>query len=163
MATKGRGRDDSTRPGREGGMRLVIVGAALSNPNVNTRRNPLAQEDLEEFSDATRSTDAVINLAAICNPSEFKFNPINAIRTNFLEPVRIVDVCAEQRKGLIHLSAREVYGGSAEDEAVSSLRWRLRGMRVRRRPVSTGTALPVRPANAFPSNRDPAGIAPQRS
>ena len=150
-------------PGVGAGMRLVIVGAALSNPDVNTCRNPLAQEDMEEFSDAVRSADAVIDLAAICNPSEYKFNPINLIRTNFLEPVRIVDVCAEQRKGLIHLSTRDVYGGSAGDEAVSSLRWRLRGMCVRRRPASTGTALPVRSANAFPSNRRPAGIAPQRS
>ena len=64
----------------------------LSNPNVNIRQNQLAQEDMEEFSDAVRSEDVVINLAAICNPSEYNVNPINVIRTNFLEPVRIVDI-----------------------------------------------------------------------
>ncbi len=142
MATKGRERDESRRPGRVGGMRLVIVGCGgyigshlldtllvddsiridgwdpqtdkisrhLSNPKVNIRRNPLAPEDMEEFSDAVRSADAVINLAAICNPSEYNVNPINVIRANFLEPVRIVDVCAEQRKWLIHFSTSEIYG-----------------------------------------------------
>ncbi|MCH8242341.1 MAG: hypothetical protein IH897_06995 [Planctomycetes bacterium] len=90
MATKGRERDESRRPGRVGGMRLVIVGCGgyigshlldtllvddsiridgwdpqtdkisrhLSNPKVNIRRNPLAPEDMEEFSDAVRSADA---------------------------------------------------------------------------------------------------------
>ena len=142
MATKGREKDDSKRPGHEGGMRLAIVGCGgyigshlldallvddsiridgwdpetdkishhLSNPNINIRRNPLAQEDMEEFSDAVRSADAVINLAAICNPSEYNVNPINVIRANFLEPVRIVDICAEQRKWLIHFSTSEIYG-----------------------------------------------------
>ncbi len=65
---------------------------------------------MEEFSDAVRSADAVINLAAICNPSEYNINPINVIRADFLESVRIVDICAEQRKWLIHFSTSEVYG-----------------------------------------------------
>ena len=82
----------------------------LSNPNVNVRQNLLAAEDLAEFSDVIRSADAVINLAAICNPSEYNVNPVGVIDANFLQPVRIVDICAEQRKWLIHFSTSEIYG-----------------------------------------------------
>ena len=82
----------------------------LSNPNLNFRRNSLEGNDLEEFGDAVGSADAVINLAAICNPSEYNVNPISVISANFLQPVKIVDICAEQRKWLIHFSTSEVYG-----------------------------------------------------
>ena len=82
----------------------------LSNPNVNIRRNALAQEDLEEFSDVIRSADAVVNLAAICNPFEYNADPIGVINANFLQPVKIVDICAKQRKWLIHFSTSEIYG-----------------------------------------------------
>lgn len=83
----------------------------LSQPNVNIRRNTLTSpQDLEEFKEVIRSADAVINLAAICNPSEYNVNPINVIRSNFIEPLKIVDACVEQKKWLIHFSTSEVYG-----------------------------------------------------
>ena len=52
----------------------------------------------------------MINLAAICNPSEYNVNPISVIDANFLQPVKIVDVCVQQKKWLIHFSTSEVYG-----------------------------------------------------
>jgi len=83
----------------------------LSNPNVNIRQNPLTSAaDLAEFKDVIRSADAVVNLAAICNPSEYNVNPINVIRSNFIEPLKIVDACVEQQKWLVHFSTSEVYG-----------------------------------------------------
>ena len=83
----------------------------LSNPNVNIRLNPLeSPADLDELSDVIRSADVVVNLAAICNPSEYNVKPINVIRANFLQPAKIVDLCAEQQKWLIHFSTSEVYG-----------------------------------------------------
>jgi UDP-apiose/xylose synthase len=82
----------------------------LSNPNLNVRRNSLDGNDLEEFADAVGSADAVINLAAICNPSEYNVNPVSVINANFLQPVKIVDICAQQQKWLIHFSTSEVYG-----------------------------------------------------
>jgi UDP-apiose/xylose synthase len=82
----------------------------LSNPNLNIRRNALEGNDLEEFRDAIGSADAVINLAAICNPSEYNVNPVSVINANFIQPVKIVDVCVQQKKWLIHFSTSEVYG-----------------------------------------------------
>lgn len=83
----------------------------LSNPNLRVRRNTLSTPaDLAEFKNVIRPADAVINLAAICNPSEYNVNPINVIRSNFLDPVQIVDACVEQRKWIIHFSTSEVYG-----------------------------------------------------
>ena len=82
----------------------------LSNPNLNLRRNSLEGSDLEAFREAIKSSDAVINLAAICNPSEYNVNPVSVINANFLQPVKIVDICAQQQKWLIHFSTSEVYG-----------------------------------------------------
>jgi UDP-apiose/xylose synthase len=127
MPTKERKMEESTRPARtEGeGMRLAIVGCGgftgshlldalldydsvlidrgdpqvekisrhLSNPHLNIRQNSLSSAELPEFREAIRAADAVINLAAICNPSEYNVYPI--------QPVKIVDICVEQRKWLI--------------------------------------------------------------
>ena len=82
----------------------------LSNPHLNLRQNSLSSEDLPEFREAIRAADAVVNLAAICNPSEYNVDPIGVIDANFLQPVKIVDICAEQRKWLIHFSTSEIYG-----------------------------------------------------
>ena len=82
----------------------------LSNSNVNIRKNSLFAENLKEFRDVIRSADAVVNLAAICNPSEYNVDPIGVIDANFLQPVKIVDICAQQKKWLIHFSTSEVYG-----------------------------------------------------
>jgi len=83
----------------------------LSNPRLRLRRSALtSSRDLADFRRAARTADAVINLAAICNPSEYNLNPIATIHSNFLEPLRIVDICAAQRVWLIHFSTSEVYG-----------------------------------------------------
>ena len=82
----------------------------LSNPNLNMRRNALEGNDFEEFKEAIGSADAVINLAAICNPSEYNVNPVSVINANVLQPVKIVDICAQQKKWLIHFSTSEIYG-----------------------------------------------------
>jgi len=81
-----------------------------ANPHLNVRQNALSSEDLPEFREAIRAADAVVNLAAICNPSEYNVDPIGVIDANFLQPVKIVDICAEQQKWLIHFSTSEIYG-----------------------------------------------------
>jgi UDP-apiose/xylose synthase len=73
----------------------------------STMKDPGALEDLAR---AIRSADAVINLAAICNPSEYNTNPIEVMRTNFLDCYRLVELCAEHGKWLLHFSTSEVYG-----------------------------------------------------
>jgi UDP-apiose/xylose synthase len=83
----------------------------LSNPNVNVRRSMLRSNDsLVEFRDAVRHADAVINLAAICNPAVYNTNPLNVINANFIEPLQIVNICAEERTWLVHFSTSETYG-----------------------------------------------------
>jgi UDP-apiose/xylose synthase len=57
-----------------------------------------------------RDADVVINLAAICNPSEYNKHPLNVIRHNCFYIIPILETCAELRKWLIHFSTSEVYG-----------------------------------------------------
>jgi UDP-apiose/xylose synthase len=57
-----------------------------------------------------RDADVVINLAAICNPSEYNKHPLNVMRHNCFYMVPVLETCAELRKWLIHFSTSEVYG-----------------------------------------------------
>lgn len=54
--------------------------------------------------------DAVINLAAICNPAEYNTRPITVIKSNFIDPYPLVEMCAKHKTWLIHFSTSEVYG-----------------------------------------------------
>jgi UDP-apiose/xylose synthase len=57
-----------------------------------------------------RDADVVINLAAICNPSEYNKHPLNVMRHNCFYMIPILEACAELRKWIIHFSTSEVYG-----------------------------------------------------
>jgi UDP-apiose/xylose synthase len=57
-----------------------------------------------------KSSDVVISLAALCNPSLYNTIPITVIDNNFTQPRDLVRLCAEQGKRLIHFSTCEVYG-----------------------------------------------------
>lgn len=54
--------------------------------------------------------DAVISLAAICNPAEYNTNPLTVMQSNFIDAYGLVAECARQRVWLIHFSTCEVYG-----------------------------------------------------
>jgi len=54
--------------------------------------------------------DVVINLAAICNPSEYNTRPLDVIRANLFDVYPIVDICAKHNKWIIHFSTSEIYG-----------------------------------------------------
>ena len=54
--------------------------------------------------------DVLINLAAICNPSEYNTRPLEVIRSNLFDVIPIVDICARANKWLMHFSTSEVYG-----------------------------------------------------
>lgn len=56
------------------------------------------------------SSDWVINLAAICNPSFYNTAPVRTISANFIEGIEIVETAAEHRKPLLFLSTSEIYG-----------------------------------------------------
>ena len=55
-------------------------------------------------------SDVVINLAAICNPSEYIKQPVNTINSNFTDAQDCINFCVELDKHLIHFSTCEVYG-----------------------------------------------------
>ena len=52
----------------------------------------------------------VINLAAICNPSEYIKQPVNTINSNFTDAQDCIKYCVELDKHLIHFSTCEIYG-----------------------------------------------------
>lgn len=54
--------------------------------------------------------DTVINLAAICNPSEYIKQPVNTINSNFTDAQETINFCVQHDKHLIHFSTCEVYG-----------------------------------------------------
>lgn len=54
--------------------------------------------------------DTVVNLAAICNPSEYIKQPVNTIRSNYNDAQDCIEYCVEYKKHLIHFSTCEVYG-----------------------------------------------------
>lgn len=56
------------------------------------------------------NADAIINFAAICNPSYYNTKPLDVIYSNFLDSYRIVELCSELGKWLIHFSTSEIYG-----------------------------------------------------
>jgi len=55
-------------------------------------------------------SDVVVNLAAICNPSEYIKQPVNTINSNFTDAQETINYCVEHDKHLIHFSTCEVYG-----------------------------------------------------
>merc|ERR1719199_153767 len=57
-----------------------------------------------------KRSDTVINLAAICNPSEYIKQPVNTINSNFTDAQDCIQYCVEFNKHLIHFSTCEVYG-----------------------------------------------------
>ena len=57
-----------------------------------------------------KQSDVVINLAAICNPSEYIKQPVNTINSNFTDALDCINFCVEFNKHLIHFSTCEIYG-----------------------------------------------------
>jgi len=55
-------------------------------------------------------SDCVVNLAAICNPSEYIKQPVNTINSNFTDAQDCIKYCVELDKHLVHFSTCEVYG-----------------------------------------------------
>ncbi len=87
------------------------IGRHLNRPgfsfNNTSLKGPEAWEELERN---IEDADVVINLAAVCRPFEYSNDPVNAIKANFIDCYRIVEICAKRNKWLIHFSTSEVYG-----------------------------------------------------
>lgn len=66
--------------------------------------------ELSKLERQLANADALVNLAAICNPSEYNTRPLEVIRSNLFDVIPIVDLCARANKWLVHFSTSEIYG-----------------------------------------------------
>jgi UDP-apiose/xylose synthase len=60
--------------------------------------------------DTVTWADAIVNLAAICTPAVYNTEPLAVIRANFIDVYKLVELCTDHGKWLIHLSTSEIYG-----------------------------------------------------
>ncbi len=83
----------------------------LDHPRFTLRRQLLkGAEPFVQFEQDIATCDWVVNLAAICNPSQYNTEPLRTIYANFIDGYRIVELAAKYKKPLIHYSTSEVYG-----------------------------------------------------
>jgi len=68
------------------------------------------REDVVKLEELIAKSDTVINLAAICNPSEYIKQPVNTINSNFTDAQDCIKFCVKHDKHLVHFSTCEVYG-----------------------------------------------------
>jgi UDP-apiose/xylose synthase len=57
-----------------------------------------------------READLVLNLAAVCNPSEYNKRPLHVMRQNCFNIIPVLETCCALGKWVIHFSTSEVYG-----------------------------------------------------
>lgn len=83
----------------------------LDHPNFTLHQKYVDDADTQkDLRDAVAGSDVVINLAAICNPSEYNTNPISVIKSNLFDVYPIVELCVEYKRWLISFSTSECYG-----------------------------------------------------
>lgn len=95
--------DDTKIAGHVGRKNLTL--------HYRTMHDSASIADLEK---EIESAYAVINLAAICNPSHYNTRPLSVIESNFLDSYRIVEICSKHKSWLIHFSTSEVYGRTVD-------------------------------------------------
>jgi len=87
------------------------IEAHLDRPNFHYHEAYVdANNTYAELGPWVGDADAVVSLAAVCNPAEYVANPRFTIRSNFIDAFRLVDLCAEHGTWLLHTSTCEVYG-----------------------------------------------------
>ena len=83
----------------------------LGNPRFTLHRSVAhSAEVLVEVERAIRDCDAVVNLAAICNPADYNTQPLAVIRANLFDVYPIIALCARYRRWLVSFSTSETYG-----------------------------------------------------
>ena len=87
------------------------IDAHLHAPNFHFRDHGTdSAASLVLLDEAVKRADIVVNLAALCNPSEYNAQPLTTIQSNFTDCLPIVDACARHGRWLVHFSTSEVYG-----------------------------------------------------
>lgn len=82
-----------------------------SRPNFTFIKGDLRDTDVYSSVMAeVGSSDAVINLAAICNPAEYNTQPVKVLESNLFDIYPLIRDTARTGKWMIHFSTSEVYG-----------------------------------------------------
>lgn len=66
--------------------------------------------DRDRVARAIEQSELCVSMAALCNPAMYNTRPTEVIAANYDHLVPVVELCAEHRCRLIHLSTCEVYG-----------------------------------------------------
>lgn len=83
----------------------------LGSPRLTYRLADVASEEARhQLREDVIASDWIINLAALCNPSQYNTEPLRTIYTNFHHSCPIIELAAELGKPLLHFSTSEVYG-----------------------------------------------------
>ena len=83
----------------------------LNNPKLTFRMASIDDSGKRrELDEDIKNADLVINLAAICNPSQYNTEPLRTIYANFIDNVHVVELATKHQKPIIHYSTSEVYG-----------------------------------------------------
>lgn len=83
----------------------------LDDPNFVLHRATLQDPaGMHHLHEAVRRADVVMNLAAICNPSEYNTRPLQVMNSNLFDLLPVVELCSRMGKWLISFSTSEVYG-----------------------------------------------------
>jgi UDP-apiose/xylose synthase len=83
----------------------------LGNPRLKVHQTYVDHDTTApELEPHIGEADAVISLAAVCNPSQYVSNPVLTIHSNFIHAYKLVELCSKHRKWLVHTSTCEVYG-----------------------------------------------------
>jgi len=91
------------------------IAAWCDNPRFSFEKADVENSSaIDEF---IETSDIVISLAALCNPSLYNTIPLDVIRSNFTQPMAIVEKCSTFKKWLVHFSTCEVYGTTVSHAA----------------------------------------------
>ena len=66
--------------------------------------------EIDQIQPLINKSDCVISLVALCNPSLYNTKPLEVIDVDFIKHLKIVKLCSDLKKWLIHFSTCEVYG-----------------------------------------------------
>lgn len=102
-------RDDITVSGWD--LDDAKISEHVGHPNFDFHKEDISGiEHKPHFLEAFEKAEGVIQLAAICNPAMYNTEPVDVIRSNFIDAYPLVDFCAARKKWLMHFSTSEIYG-----------------------------------------------------
>ena len=90
-----------------------ITGANFTFCRLDIRDSSDTLENLIRF------TDVVVGLVAYANPSLYVSTPLEVFNLNFMQNLRVAELCAKHGKRLIQYSSAEVYGKADGGESYS--------------------------------------------